>query len=244
MISLRVVGVCVLVALTIVFCAAAPNSVAEFETQEIVTLEKWIPQSGVYSNGAYFERFDTQNGRRVLKAVEFQIENYMRFYHGIEVLDDEPYRWNIFGTDPGYWCDCEEPAACDGSPDGSWIKSSFRLNLGVRTEYNMGAVNTDLGISVVGAAGPFDGSNDQDGPSGNWRINNHFSTFEVPRIVDPDILAEFTGEGFESTHMFYTYGGVGRVDCPVDGAESFNVDSSYDHFAKSRITCTYWYIST
>jgi len=243
MISIRVVVVCVLLALGVVLCSAAPKSAtAEFETQEIVTLEKWIPQSGVYSNGAYFERFNTHNGRRILLAMDFHVENYMRFYHGIEVLDDEPYRTNIFGTDPHYWCDCEEPEACDGSPDGSWIKSTLKLHLGEDKVYNMGAVTKDLGISVVGAPGPFDGNNDQDGPSGNWRINNHFSNFEVSRIVDPIVLEEFTGEGFESTHMFYTYGGVDRLDCPPDGAESFNVDSSYDHFAKSKITCTYWYV--
>jgi len=209
------------------------------ETQEVITEEKWIPQSGVYAS-AYFDRFNTQNGRRILRGIEFNIENYLRFYHGIEVIDDEPYRWNIFGQDPHYWCDCEEPVECDGSPDGSWIKGTFKLIIDDAV-YNMGAVNKDLGISVIGAPGPFDGNNDQDGDSGNYRITNHFSTFNVQRNSNPEILAEFTGTGYESTHMFYTYGGVDRLDCPSDGAENFNVDSSYDHFAKSKITCTYYW---
>ena len=230
----------VVIAVLVVALVAGPASMDVFtETQEVVTDEVWIPQSGSYSS-AYFDRFDTQNGRRVLRGMDFHVDNYMRFYHGIEVIDDEPYRWNIFGQDPHSSCDCEEPVECDGSPYGSWIKCSFRLLLGA-DEWNMGAASKDLGISVIGAAGPFDGNNDQDGPSGNFRINNHFSSFSITRVNDPLILQEFTGAGFESTHMFMTYGGVGRMDCPIDGAENYNVDSSYDHYSKSRITCTYYW---
>jgi hypothetical protein len=220
--------------------AAQPKLTPWFtETQVVLTDKVWIPQSGVHSS-AYFNRFDTQNGKRVLRGIQFSVENYLEFYHGIEVLDDEFYRWNIFGQDPVRSCDCEQPVVCNGKPYGSWIKSHFKLLLGDQ-EHSVGAINKDLGVSVIGAPGPFDGSNDQTGYSGNFRITNHYSAFDVQRTSDPKILAEFTGTGYESTHMFYTYGGVSRLDCPIDGAESFNVDSSYDHFAESKVTCLYYW---
>ena len=237
----KISSICAVIIVLVSFCKPLATKRDRYfmEVQQVDTEEVWIPQSGSYSS-AYFDRFDTQNGRRVLRGVEFHVDNYLQFYHGIEVLDDEPYRWNIFGQDPHSWCDCEFPVDCVGYPDGSWIKSSLRLLLG-EDEYNMGASNKDLGVSVIGAPGPFDGENDQAGYSGNWRITHHYSQFDVQRTSDPDILAEFTGTGYESTHMFYTYGGVNRMDCPDDGAENFNVDSSYDHYATSTVTCTYYW---
>ena len=211
------------------------------ETQEVMTEEKWIPQHGAYAS-AYFDRFDTHGGTRLLRGLEFEVTNYIRFYHGIEVLDDAEYRWNAFGSSPDETCDCVDIEACDGAPGGTWVKGRLELLIGNPGEtIVVDACTRYLGISVVGAPGPFDGVLDQDGPSGNYRWQRVSCGFETARITDRGVLAEFVGAGYESCHMNWQYGSVGRMDCPSDGAESFNVDSSYNHHAKALVTARYYY---
>lgn len=217
-----------------------PRGGTEVEVQEVLTQEVWIPQHGAMAS-AYFDRFDTQEGKRTLLAVEFKVSTAIRFYHGIEVLDDAPYRWNVFGASPGDSCDCNEVADCDGLPGGTWVKGRLLLNIGDQPTMVLNADTRYFGLSVMGAPGPFDGTLDQDGPSGNYRWQGRRGAFITPRYADPEILAEFTGAGFESMHMEWNYGAIGRLDCPESGAESFNVDSSYDHFAKALIRLTYHY---
>ena len=105
------------------------------------------------------------------------------------------------------------------------------------------------GVSMIRAPGPFDGVNDQAGPSGRALFTSWGCSFSTPRLTNaevPGILEEFTWDGqgsspsYESTHCRYTYGGVGRLDCPP-GIEGGTVDASYDHWGASVVRCTYIY---
>ena len=211
------------------------------ETQEITTEEIFVPQNGS-SSSVYFNRFDTQGGTRVLRGVEFFVQNNKRLFHGIEVLDNYPFYWNCIGLELDYTCDCENPIACNNSPDGPWIKSKFTITIG-ETELTQNACSENFGISVVGAPGPFDGVLDFGGDSGNYRNRYRYCAFSVPRNADADVLAEFTGNGVESTHMRYVYGGVNRLNCP-HAIEHVNVDSEYGSYVSSTVTCIYYWTYT
>ena len=57
--------------------AAQPRLTPWFiETQVVLTDKVWVPQSGVYAS-AYFDRFDTEDGKRILRGIEFKVENYL-----------------------------------------------------------------------------------------------------------------------------------------------------------------------
>ncbi len=204
-------------------------------TQILQSERRWIPQAGVYPPGLRFTRHPGK-----LAAIRFEVESPHLFFHGIEVLDDEPYRWNAFGADPVSACDCTDIMSCDGHPDGTWIKARLEVLAG-ETLLPLGACTDVLPVSVIGAPGPFDGTNDHDGPSGEHRWIESGCSFSTARITDPTILAEFEGEGQESVKLKFHYGATGRRDCPSDGAESFNVDSSYNHYSVgATVRLTYW----
>lgn len=224
------------------------------EVQEVLTDTAWVPRHGVYVS-AYFDRFDTHDGARTLQAVEFELVNHFTFRHGIEVLDDAPWRVNILGAGAAD-CDCANLGDCDG---GTWIKSRLEILLGDQ-KVPLDACTSYLpqGVSILRAPGPFDGVNDQAGYSGRAVFTDWTCPLSTSRLSDaevPGILEEFTWDGqgsspsYESVHCLLTYGGAGqsssRLDCQPRGypagAEGVNNDSSYDHWGAVAIRLTMIY---
>ena len=228
-------GVCLF---PLLVTAWVPEPKAGTTSQTLVSEEVWIPQAGVYPPGLYFDRWDEEDG--TLHAISFEVRSRHRLFHGIETLDEHD-RWNAFGADPGAVCDCYDISACDGTPDGSWVKSRLELLVG-ELMVTVGAATDVFPLSVIGCRGPYDGTTDHDGPSGTHRWLTSGCVYGSDgRLTDPEILAEVTGPGFESVHVKFHYGATGRFDCPENGAENFNVDSSYNHYGRAAVTLTYWY---
>ncbi|MAE87942.1 MAG: hypothetical protein CMB80_34725, partial [Flammeovirgaceae bacterium] len=106
----KISSICAVIIVLVSFCKPLATKRDRYftEVQQVETEEIFVPQNGS-SSSIYFNRFDTQGGTRVLRGVEFFVQNNKRLFHGIEVLDNYPFYWNCIGLELDYTCDCENP---------------------------------------------------------------------------------------------------------------------------------------
>jgi hypothetical protein len=199
-----------------------------------------VPQSGA-TGSLHIPQFSTQDETRDLRAISFETDNSFRWYHGIEVLDNEDFRLNVLG-DPGELesCSCDDIETCETNPVGPWVNAKFRLTNG---GHYLDSCLVQYPMSVKESRGPFDGTIDFDGPSGDSSNIYDGCSFKIPRNEDSYYMEPFIGEGYYTTAQIRYYYGteMGRFDCPSNPQEHVNVDVDYHHYASTTFKVKYWW---